>query len=58
MPVTSFALLVLAVIGAAGLTVVALNAWGLWTVLPLMMVLAAFARWALGHVPFDDSHQS
>ncbi|KMK67130.1 hypothetical protein [Puniceibacterium sp. IMCC21224] len=56
MPVTSFALMILGVIGAGGLTVWALNAWGVLTVLPVAMAIGLIGRWALGRVPFDDSH--
>lgn len=56
MPVTSFVLLILGVIGAGGLTVWALNAWGVLTVLPIVISIALFGRWALGRVPYDDSH--
>lgn len=55
MPVTSFALLVCAVIIAAGLTVWAVSSFGLLTMLPILLVLALLARWALAHVPYDDS---
>ncbi|MDU8911472.1 hypothetical protein [Aestuariicoccus sp. MJ-SS9] len=54
MPVTSFALLILAVLMAAALTVWAVSAWGALTVLPVLMVLALAARWAMAHVPHDD----
>ena len=54
MPVTFLALLVLAVVMAAGLTVWALNAWGALTVLPILLCVALAARWALAHVPHDD----
>ncbi|WP_164490726.1 hypothetical protein [Roseivivax isoporae] len=54
MPVTSFSLLVLSVLGAALLTVWALSAFGIATVLPVVLVLALVARWGMGHVPFDD----
>ena len=56
MPVTFFALLILAVLFAATVTVWALSAWGFATVLPVLLAVALFARWALGHVPYDDSH--
>ena len=55
MPVTFLALLVFAVVSAAALTVWALNAWGVLTVLPILLCLALAARWALTHVPHDDS---
>ncbi|MDA7424557.1 hypothetical protein [Thalassococcus lentus] len=54
MPVTSFALLVVFVLAAAGATLWALNAFGLMTVLPLALCLALAARWAMAHVPHDD----
>ncbi|MGR3271732.1 hypothetical protein [Thalassococcus profundi] len=56
MPVTSFALMIFSVLAAAGLTIWALNAWGALTVLPVLMALGLLARWALAHVPYDDSH--
>lgn len=56
MPVTSFALMIFSVIAAGGLTVWALNTWGALTVLPLLIVLGVAARWAMAHVPYDDSH--
>ncbi|GGB02885.1 hypothetical protein [Allosediminivita pacifica] len=56
MPVTSFALLVLLVIALGALTVFALSAWGLATVLPIVIAVVLIARWALAHVPYDDSH--
>ena len=55
MPVTFLALLVFSVIAAAALTVLALNAWGALTVFPILLCLALAARWALAHVPHDDS---
>ncbi|WP_186766591.1 hypothetical protein [Puniceibacterium confluentis] len=55
MPVTSFALTILGVIFAAALTLWAMTAWGFLTVFPLLMVVVLLARWALGHVPYDDS---
>ena len=54
MPVTSFAMIVFLVIAAAALTVWALSAWGLLTVLPILLLAALVARWALAHVPYDD----
>ncbi|MGY9045797.1 hypothetical protein P775_14590 [Puniceibacterium antarcticum] len=56
MPVTSFALTILAVIFAAALTVWAMTAWGFLTVVPMVMAVGLIARWALGRVPYDDSH--
>ncbi|MFZ7089686.1 hypothetical protein [Primorskyibacter sp. 2E233] len=56
MPVTSFALLVLSVIAAAALTIWAMSAWGMLTVLPLLLFVALVARWAMAHVPHDDNH--
>ncbi len=56
MPVTSFALLILGVLATAALTIWALNAWGALTVLPILIALALFARWAVAHVPHDDRH--
>ncbi|MFW2541650.1 hypothetical protein ACN2XU_03330 [Primorskyibacter sp. 2E107] len=56
MPVTSFALLILAVIAAAALTIWAVTAWGMLTVLPLLLCVALIARWAMAHVPHDDTH--
>lgn len=55
MPVTSFALLILAVLIAALLTVWAMSSWGVLTVLPVLLAVALLARWALAHVPYDDS---
>lgn len=54
MPVTSFALLVCSVIAAAALTVWAVGAWGVLTVLSGLLVLIVVARWAFAHVPYDD----
>lgn len=56
MPVTFFALLILAVLSAAALTLWALSSWGLLTVLPVLLALALLARWGLAHVPHDDPH--
>ncbi|WP_168797948.1 hypothetical protein [Pacificoceanicola onchidii] len=56
MPVTSFVILILSVIAAAGLTIWAVTAWGMLTVLPLLISLALIARWAMAHVPHDDNH--
>ena len=56
MPVTSFALMIFSVIAAGGLTVWALNAWGALTVLPLLVSIGLAVRWAMAHVPYDDSH--
>lgn len=56
MPVTTFATLVLVVIAAAALTVLAIAQWGGLTVLPVLMVLALAARWAMSPVTLDDGH--
>jgi len=56
MPVTTFATLVLVVIAAAALTVIAIAQWGGLTVLPVLMVLALAARWAMSPVTLDDGH--
>ncbi|SFD99454.1 hypothetical protein [Roseivivax sediminis] len=56
MPVTFFALLVLFVLSAAGLTIWALSAFGAMTILPILLIVALALRWGLGHVPFDDRH--
>ncbi|WP_425101280.1 hypothetical protein [Tropicibacter sp. S64] len=56
MPVTSFALLILSVLAAAALTIWAVTAWGMMTVLPLLISVALIARWAMAHVPHDDNH--
>ncbi|PYG34424.1 hypothetical protein [Pelagimonas varians] len=56
MPVTSFALLLVSVIAAAAVTVMAVSAWGVVNVLPVLLIVALLARWGLAHVPFDDSH--
>ena len=56
MPVTSFAMLIISVLLAAALTVWAMTAWGVMTVLPILLVLGLLARWALAHVPHDDRH--
>lgn len=56
MPVTSFALLLVSVIAAAGATLMALSAWGALNVLPVLLIVALLARWGLAQVPFDDSH--
>lgn len=55
MPVTSFALLVCAVVSAAALTVWAMTSFGVLTVLPVLLALALLARWAMAHVPYDNS---
>ena len=55
MPVTSFALLVFSVVMAAALTVWAMSSFGVLTVLPIVLALALIARWAMAHVPHDDS---
>jgi hypothetical protein len=49
-------MLLIIVIAAAALTVWAMTAWGVLTVLPLLLCLALIARWALAHVPNDDTH--
>ena len=53
MPVTSFALVLISVLAAAALTVWAFTAWGAAFV-PVLLILALFARWAMAHVPYDD----
>ena len=53
MPVTSFALLLFSVLAAGALTVWAFNVWGA-ALLPVLLVLALFGRWAMAHVPHDD----
>ncbi|MBS0123021.1 hypothetical protein [Thetidibacter halocola] len=58
MPVTSFALMLFSVIAAAALTVWAFSAWGAGTMLPILLALALFARWALAHVPHDDNSRT
>lgn len=55
MPVTIFALLVCCVVFAAALTVWAMSSFGVFTVLPILLALALLARWAMAHVPHDDS---
>ncbi len=55
MPVTSFALLICAVVSAAAVTVWAMSSFGVLTVLPVLLALALLARWAMAHVPHDDS---
>ncbi|SMX48403.1 hypothetical protein [Maliponia aquimaris] len=55
MPVTIFALLVCSVVLAAALTVWAMSSFGILTVLPILLALALLARWAMAHVPHDDS---
>ncbi|MCC1492553.1 hypothetical protein [Cognatishimia sp. F0-27] len=54
MPVTSLALLIFSVLAAGGLTIWALNAWGLVTVVPMLLCLALILRWALADTPYDD----
>ena len=56
MPVTSFAMLILLALVAAGMAVAALKAWGVVTLLAILAAAALFARWALAHVPYDDRH--
>jgi hypothetical protein len=55
MPVTSFALIVCATVAAAILTLWAMTSFGVLTVLPVLLALALLARWAMAHVPHDDS---
>ena len=56
MPVTSFALTILLVVLAAALTVWAMSAFGVLSVLPVLLIVGLLARWGLEHVPYDDSH--
>ena len=55
MPVTSFALLVCAVICMTLLTVWAMSSFGVLTVLPVLLALLLLGRWAMAHVPHDDN---
>ncbi|SNS00157.1 hypothetical protein [Antarctobacter heliothermus] len=55
MPVTSFALLVCAVVLAAAVTVWAMSSFGVLTVIPVLLAVALLARWAMAHVPHDDT---
>lgn len=56
MPITSFALIVLLALALGALAILAMNAWGVLTVGAILLAAALFARWALAHVPYDDSH--
>jgi fermentation-respiration switch protein FrsA (DUF1100 family) len=56
MPVTSFALLIFAVIAALALTVWAFSAWGAPVVIAILLCLALAVRWAVAPVGHDDSH--
>lgn len=55
MPVTSFALLVLSAVVATIFTLWAMSIWGVLTVLPVVLLCVLFGRWAMAHVPHDDS---
>ena len=55
MPVTTFAALILAVVTGAALTAFAIAEWGAMPVLPILMILALGARWAMSRVTLDDS---
>jgi predicted RND superfamily exporter protein len=55
MPVTSFTLLIGFAVMATALTFWAMSSFGVLTVLPVLLALAVIARWALAHVPYDDS---
>ncbi|MGB1033639.1 MAG: hypothetical protein ACPG7W_08270 [Paracoccaceae bacterium] len=55
MPLTTFLTMLLTVLAASGLTVWAMVKWGMLTILPVLVVIALTARWALAHVPLDDS---
>lgn len=56
MPVTSFALLIIAALVALALTIWALSAWGVAAVVTVLLCLALAARWAMARVGHDDSH--
>ena len=54
MPVTSFLMMIFAVIAASGLTVLAVAEFGLFKVLPGLVILALLTRWGMSHVPTTD----
>lgn len=55
MPVTTFAALIAIVLSAGLVTALAIGKWGAVTVLPILMVIALAARWAMTHVTLDDT---
>lgn len=54
MPVTSFLMMIFAVVAASGLTVFAVAEFGLFKVLPGLIVLGLLTRWGMSHVSGDD----
>ena len=54
MPITTFVTLILSVLAAAAITAFAINEWGVPVVLPILMVLALVARWAMSRVTLED----
>ena len=56
MPVTTFVALIAVALSAGLVTVLAIAEWGTLTVLPILMIVALAARWAMAHVTLDDSH--
>ena len=55
MPVTYLVTLIVAVLALGGLTIWAFIAWGAMTVIPMLLVVAVLARWAMTPVPPDDT---
>ena len=56
MPVTYLVTLIVAVLALGGLTIWAFIAWGAMTVIPMLLVVALLARWAMTPVAPDDTH--
>jgi hypothetical protein len=56
MPVTSFALLFLAIIASVFALFWAMSTWGALTVLPVLIAAALIARWAMAPLPYDDTN--
>lgn len=54
MPVTTFVSMILAVLAASGLTIWAMAQFGIFNVLPALIIVGMLARWGLTHVQGDD----
>ncbi len=54
MPVTSFLMMIIAIVAASGLTVLAVAEFGLLKVLPGLILIGLLTRWGMSHVSGDD----
>lgn len=54
MPVTSFLMMIIAIVAASGLTVLAVAEFGLLKVLPGLVLIGLLTRWGMSHVSGDD----